>query len=218
MEDIITEFHKKDINQLIEEYMPLIIKTVSSITGRYVNIKCDDEFSIALLAFKEAFEKYESSRGSFSSYAKLVITSRVKSYLISEAKHNKTCSLEELIEAGIDFQDTYQSSEVNNDELIGEINNLKENIKNFGFTFEDLVEEAPKHEDTRNRAIELSERVSKEIILTTFMYEKKRLPVKQISIKFTVTEKIIKRSKKFIISVVIIFDKNYRNLKLWIKR
>ena len=50
------------------------------------------------------------------------------------------------------------------------------------------------------------------------MYEKRRLPIKQISVKFSVTEKVIKRSKKFIISVVIIIDKNFRNLRLWIKR
>lgn len=44
------------------------------------------------------------------------------------------------------------------------------------------------------------------------------LSIKRISLQFNVTEKIIKGSKKFIITVIIIFDKNYRNLKLWIKR
>ena len=86
------------------------------------------------------------------------------------------------------------------------------------FTFEDLVEEAPKHTDTRERAIDISENVNKDVLLKSFMYEKKRLPIKQISVKFSITEKIIKRSKKFIISVVIILDKNLRNLKLWIRR
>ena len=103
-------------------------------------------------------------------------------------------------------------------ELSSEIIKLKEEIGKFGFTFEDLVEEAPKHTDTRERAIDISENVNKDVLLKSFMYEKKRLPIKQISVKFSITEKIIKRSKKFIISVVIILDKNLRNLKLWIRR
>lgn len=64
--------------------MPLIIKTVSSITGRYVSVKNDDEFSIALMAFKEAVDKYDENKGIFSSFAKLVISSRVKNHLVRE--------------------------------------------------------------------------------------------------------------------------------------
>lgn len=64
--------------------MPLIIKTVSSITGRYVSVKNDDEFSIALMAFKEAVDKYYENKGIFSSFAKLVISSRVKNHLVRE--------------------------------------------------------------------------------------------------------------------------------------
>ena len=53
----------KDINILIKEYMAFIIKTVSHVTGRYVCIDNDEEFSIGLLAFKEAvdLEEYKDS-------------------------------------------------------------------------------------------------------------------------------------------------------------
>ncbi|MEN8076399.1 sigma-70 family RNA polymerase sigma factor [Clostridioides difficile] len=208
----------RDINILIKEYMPLIVKTISSITGRYVSVENDDEFSIALIAFKEAVDKYREDRGSFSSFVKLVISSRIKNYLVKENKFNNVDSIEELKDNGIDISDVYHTPMESSDDLSIEILNLKEEINKFGFSFEDLVEEAPKHEDTRKRAIDISENVNNDVLLKSFMYEKKRLPIKQISTKFSVTEKIIKRSKKFIISVVIILDKNFRNLKLWIRR
>lgn len=218
LDDNIKSISGKDINSLINEYMPLIIKTVSSITGRYVSVKNDDEFSIALIAFKEAIDKFDEEKGSFSAFAKLVISSRIKNYLIKENKHNKVDSIEELSENGINVENVYHTPIESNDELAVEINKLKGEINKFGFSFEDLVEESPKHEDTRKRAIFISEQVNDEVLLKSFMYEKRRLPIKQISLKFSVTEKIIKRSKRFIISVVIILDKNFRNLKLWIRR
>ena len=217
-QDNINDINGKDINILIDNYMPLIIKTVSSITGRYVSVKNDDEFSIALMAFKEAVDKYEENKGIFSSFAKLVISSRVKNHIVRENKHNKVESIEELSESGINIEDIYHTEIEGSDEISIEISKLKDEINKFGFSFEDLVEEAPKHDDTRKRAISISEKVNDEVILKNFMYEKRRLPIKQISLKFSVTEKILKRSKRFIISVVIILDKNFRNLKLWVRR
>ena len=218
IEENINDIKNTSIDKLIQDYMAFIVKTVSSITGRYVSVENDDELSIALIAFKEAIDKYEESRGSFSSFAKLVISSRVKNYLIKENRNNKVESIEALKDKGIDISEVAETVVEESDELSNEIGKLKNEIEAFGFTFEYLVDEAPKHEDTRRNAIELSEKVSKEKPLTSFMYEKRRLPIKQISVKFSVTEKVIKRSKKFIISVVIIIDKNFRNLRLWIKR
>ena len=86
----------KDINTLINKYMAFIIKTVSSVTGRYVCIDNDEEFSIGLLAFKEAVDKYSDDRGAFPSFARLVISSRIKNHLVKENKHNKVESLEKL--------------------------------------------------------------------------------------------------------------------------
>jgi len=83
---------------------------------------------------------------------------------------------------------------------------------------EDLVEEAPKQQATRINAINLSEQISNDEEFVAFMYEKKRLPIKKIVLKYSVTEKVIKRSKKFIISVVIIIDKNFRMLRNWIRK
>lgn len=207
----------KDINALIEEYMPFIIKTISKVTNKYVSIENDEELSISLLAFNEAVQKYNNESGPFLPFAQLVITSRLKNYFKKENKNNNHVSIEKLQEEGIQINDSLKNPIEDRSILLKEITLLKEEIDSFGFSLEDLAKEAPKHSDTRNNALELSKKVSKDEPLTDFMYIKKRLPIKQISLKYCVSEKVIKGSKRFIITGIIIFHKNFRNLKLWIK-
>ncbi len=127
-----------------------------------------------------------------------------------------------LKEFEISFNDTYgnlvryvQSAVRSKGEFSEE---LKGEISLFGFTLEDLVNEAPKQQATRENAINLSQKISKEEEFVSFMYLKRRLPIKKIVLRFGVTEKVVKRSKKFIISVVIIIDKNLSALKNWIRK
>jgi len=205
------------INELIENHMPFIIKSISDVTGRYVSCENDEELSVGLLGFHEAIERYDNEKGHFLSFAKLVIGSRIKNYLKGENKHNHS-SLDELVDKGLDFRDEYFETKEDNSMLLEEITALKNEISSFGFTLEDLVNEAPKQQATRKNAINLSEEISKDEEFLSFMYLKKRLPIKKIVLKFSVTEKVIKRSKKFIISVVIIIDKNLSALKNWIRK
>lgn len=204
-------------NELIENHIPFIIKSISDVTGRYVSCENDEELSVGLLGFNEAIERYDNEKGHFLSYAKLVISSRIKNYLKGENKHQHS-SFEELVDKGFEIKDEYIEQEEDNSLLVEEINKLKAEISSFGFSLEDLVSEAPKQQATRINAINLSEKISNEEEFTSFMYLKKRLPIKKIVLKFSVTEKVIKRSKKFIISVVIIIDKNLSALKNWIRK
>ena len=207
-----------DINEIIEEYIPFIIKTISKFTNRYVSIENDEEFSIGLVVFYEAVQKYNNDKGPFLPFAQLVITSRLKNYYNKENKYNLHISMDSMEEEGINIKEKLSNPIEDKSELVDEMDELKREINIFGFSLEDLVDEAPKHVDTRANALDLSEKVSKDKPLVDFMYTKMRLPIKQISLKYRVTQKVIKGSKKFIITGIIIFYRNFRNLKLWIKR
>ncbi|WP_092926373.1 sigma factor [Romboutsia hominis] len=209
-------FLKGDINEIVEENIGFIINTISKVTGKYVSIENDDEFSIGLMAFVEALDKYNQEKGPFLSFAKIVIESRVKNYLVKEKKKVDVVSIDLYKEIGIDINNILYNPIEDKTELINEIQQFKEELNLFKLTIEDLIKEAPKHSDTRENAINVSKKASKDLEVTDFMYEKKRLPIKKISLKYMVTEKVIKRSKKFIISLIIIFFKKYRNLMLWI--
>ncbi len=210
-------FIQDNINDVIEEHIGFIINTISNVTGKYVSIENDEEFSIGLMGFLEALEKYDERKGAFISFAKLVIESRVKNYLIKESKNNNIVSIDKYNELGIDITNLISNPIEDKEELLNEIDKLKNELKLFKLTFEDLVDESPKHKDTRKNAINISEKASKDSEITTFLYSKKRLPIKNMSLKYLVTEKVLKRSKKFIISLIIIFFKRYRNLILWIR-
>lgn len=207
--------------EFIEKHIPFIISCISKFTGRYVSIENDDEYSIGMMAFVEAIEKYKESRGDFYAFSRLVIESRLKNFFEKENKHIKNKSIEDYKERGTDLVDNledYDKDDLNREFTINEIKKLKEEIDDFGFGFEELVKEAPKHKDTREKAIDISEKSSREKDITDFMFVKKRLPIKNMSDRFDVSEKVIRKSKLFIITVIIILFRGYRNLKLWIKK
>lgn len=207
--------------EFIEKHIPFIISCISKFTGRYVSIENDDEYSIGMIAFVEAIEKYKESRGDFYAFSRLVIESRLKNFFEKENKHIKNKSIEDYKERGTDLVDNLENhdkDDLNREFTINEIKKLKEEIDDFGFGFEELVNEAPKHKDTREKAIDISEKSSKEKDITDFMFMKKRLPIKNMSDRFDVSEKVIRKSKLFIITVIIILFRGYRNLKLWIKK
>ena len=169
-----------EINSIIEKHMPLIIKSISGTTGRYVSIENDEEFSIGLLAFTEALERYNEDKGAFPSFAKLVISSRVKNHLMKEKKNSYNISFEELAETGIEIEEG-KSEKEDLGILKEEIEKFKKELKEFNITLEELADKSPKHEDTRKNAIGISKKVSKDEPITDYIFTKKRLPIKQIS-------------------------------------
>ena len=56
------------------------------VTCRRLITESDDEWSIALVAFYEAVKKYDEEKGRFASYAKMVISSRLKDYFDRESR------------------------------------------------------------------------------------------------------------------------------------
>lgn len=201
---------KKDkvaIDKFIGEYIPFIIKAISDEKKEYLNIDNDEEYSIGLLAFNEAIEKYDISKGPFLSFARLVIISRLRNHWKKENKH---------MHDNIDDVNTLSSELMEDNELVKEIELYKSELLKFGIDFELLIEQSPKHKDTKANAIVLSKHISESEEMISFLYLKKRLPISKISKAFNVTLKVIKRSKIFIISVVIVFHKNFKLINEWI--
>ncbi len=207
-----------NLDNLVDRHMPFLIRTVSNFTGRYVSVENDEEFSIALLGFTEAVKKYDPEKGSFLSFAKLVMESRLKNYKEQNMRHMQEESLEALQEAGMDFEEKKQSSE--NDEaenLREEILKYREELLLFGLTLERLADEAPKHSDTRKTAVKAAETASGDEETVEETYRKKKLPIRRVARLAQVTEKVIKNRKSFILAVMIIFVKKYAGLCYWIQ-
>lgn len=212
----VDEIYIANLNNLVKDNMAFIIKTVSNMTGRYVSIENDEEFSIALEAFAEAVDKFDENRGAFLSFARLVIESRLKTYFTKINKMPQNASLEVLSEQGIEFEDI--TNKEADDVFISEIDEYKKQLAYFGLNLEILADTAPKHRDTKERALGIAEVVSEDDNAVKLTYKKKKLPIKLVATISKVTEKIVKVSKNFILAAMIIFVKRYPVLYKWIAK
>lgn len=212
-------------NKLIEDYKPFIAKNVSAVCKRYIS-ESDDEFSIGLIAFNEALEKYSKEKGSsFLSFGELLIKRRVIDYIRKEARVRNINFIsngetdeegaQSKIEANLSVDD-YQRK-VEQEQRKEEILHFHKVLQDFGLSFQELLEISPKHADARLNAIMVSKAVVENNELKSALFEKKQLPIKQLESKVTVSRKTIERNRKYIIAMAIILSGDYLYLKDYLK-
>lgn len=190
-------------NELIEAYMPFIVKNISKTTGRYLSNENSEEFIIGLEAFNEAIDRYELSKGSFLNFATLVISSRVKDFLKQDKYYQVHASMFE----GEEFESLQEISNIGGD-LKAEIQVFIRIMRTFQIDIEDLVEKSPKHKKTREEIIMLGKQISKETEIVSKIYKKKKLPMAEIIIKFRETKKRLKVYRDFIIAIIVIYKED----------
>ena len=229
LEETILKIQKGDTglqNELIGKYKPFIAKSVSSVCKRYID-ETDDEFSIGLIAFNEAIEKYSADKGSsLLSFADLLIKRRVIDYIRKEAR-NKTItiessngesdeeSLKSKIESTISIDEHQKLLE--QEHRKEEILHFQRVLSEFDLSFQDIVDQSPKHADARYNAMEIARVIVEAEDLLKHLYEKKQLPIKKLEELVSVSRKTIERNRKYIIAMSLILAGDYIYLKDYIK-
>ncbi|MFP3728115.1 RNA polymerase sigma-I factor [Priestia filamentosa] len=204
-------------NQLITEYTDFVLETLSKIAKRDKNeLRGADEFSISLIAFDEAIQAYSlDSKQTFKSFASLVIKRR----LVDFWRKVETLDAEDFDgENAIDKSDENMSYsqyllDQDEEERTEEIDEFSAVLNDFGMSFNDLVDNAPKHSDSKRNAIRIARFISEDDELLYYLYEKKKLPIKDLLDKLDVSKKAIERNRKFIIAMTIVIVENYVHLK-----
>jgi len=228
LEETVTQIQNGDQtlqNKLIEDYKPFIAKNVSAVCKRYIN-DSDDEFSIGLIAFNEALEKYSKEKGSsFLSFSELLIKRRVIDYIRKEARVRNVNFIsngetdeegaQSKLEAHLSVDDYQRKME--QEQRKEEILHFHKVLQEFGLSFQELLEISPKHSDARQNAIMVSKVVVDHPELLQTLFEKKQLPIKQLESKVTVSRKTIERNRKYIIAMTIILSGDYVYLKDYLK-
>lgn len=206
--------------KLIQEYIPFIIKTVSNKINRYIESENSEEYSIGLMAFNEAIEKYEKSKGSFIAFAELVIKSRITDFLRKSIKYNEIFVLDNFEEREVDSGIVHDPSNDFSEAIVlkDEIKELEKTLRIFDITFSDLVEEAPKHADTRQKSLMIAKYIASNPELKEELLRKKNLPSSQLVKTLNITPKILKRSRKFIIATVLIIDSDLDIIRDYISK
>lgn len=202
---------KKFLDDLIREYDPYIINIVSETKGEYVRVENDEEYSVALEAFAEAADRYDEKKGKFTTYAALVIKSRIKSYWKSRKNENHI-NID-------DIDDIALRNESFEDELVlkDEIQRFEKALKKAGLSFESLADTAPKHVDTRERAVRIALEACEDAELMEHLSEKNRIPITRMAEKSFVSPKVIKGSKEYITAIMIACKLGLKDIINWIK-
>ena len=223
---LIQQGDKKLQNELIHSYKPFIAKTVSSVCKRYIH-ESDDEFSIGLIAFNEAIQKYDVEKGSsLISFSEIIIKRRVIDYIRTQAKSNNLSldignhtDNEEYDGSSIDAElsiDAYQKK--TEDELRKEdILKYTEVLIQFDLSFSDLLKQSPKHADARRNAVQVAKILAENEELKEIFITKKKLPIKQLESYVKISRKTIERNRKYIMAITLILIGDFIFLKDYIK-
>ncbi|MDP4085744.1 MAG: RNA polymerase sigma factor SigI [Bacillota bacterium] len=213
-------------NEIIESYKPFIAKTVSSVCKRYIH-ESDDEFSIGLISFNEAIEKYSSEKGSsLLSFAEILIKRRVIDYIRKQSKNQHisydfSSHIQEeespgnMIVNELSVEDFQKKSE--EEHRKEEIIRFQQCLKTYDLKFSDLVENSPKHADARKNAITIANMLIENEECKNILIDKKRLPIKQLEDMVQVSRKTIERNRKYIIAIALILMGDYVFMKDYIK-
>ncbi|WHY02177.1 RNA polymerase sigma factor SigI [Neobacillus sp. DY30] len=214
------------LNEIIEDYKPFIAKNVSSVCKRYI-YETDDEFSIGLIAFNEAIEKYSAEKGSsLLSFAEVIIKRRVIDYIRKQTRNQHVSidltytTVEEesagmviVNELSLEEYKRKSDDEIRKEEII----QFQALLTSFDLSFSDLVENSPKHTDARENAIKVAKLIVENKELWDSLYEKKRLPIKQLEKMVNISRKTIERNRKYIIAIALILSSDYVYLNDYLK-
>jgi len=215
---------EEEINNLIEEYKPFIASCTEKATGKFVRYGEDDELSIALIAFVEAIKAYDSTKGSFLSFAQNVIRRRLIDYYRKENRNSNVTYLNEYIddegeqESDLSIRQTiseYSSSLINEYRKL-EIEELKVELSEWGISFFDLAKTSPKHKRTKKLYSEVMQFVLSRPDLIDQLRKKKQLPITEIEKYLNIPKKKIERARKYIIAAIIIMTGDYQYIKEYI--
>ena len=191
------------LNNLIETQKSWILKVCSDVTHRYIT-DSDDEWSTALLAFHEAVQSYDESKGTFLAFASVVIRRRLLDDIRSQWRHKGEIhvlegELEEEPDRSID---TAQAARE-------EIAAAQAILKPYGFSFFDLAESSPKAEKTKAACCNAVIALLKDGELLDKMRKNKALPMKELEKASGVARKILDRHRRYIIAAAEILSGEY---------
>ncbi len=213
-------------NQLIGDFVPFVVKVASQSAGRYLTFGQDEEISVAVLAFNEAITAYNEGKGSFLAFARTVIMRRLVDYFRRQKTRFQEVSLSELEREDEDGYVLYAQMDglakerwvmvQHNENRMFEIMEFRDKLKAYGITWEELPQISPKHQDARNRSIQIGQLIAGTLSYRTHLEQKKELPLKELIKHPGITRKTLERHRKYIVAVAIILASDFPYLQSFV--
>ncbi len=212
--------------KFIEDYIPFIITAISSFySEKIVDVKNSDEYSIGLMAFDEAIEKFDSSKNiGFLNFAEMVIKRRIIDYFRNVSSRRKyeipfsyfNSKDESEIRKELNIYD--MDSVVSRYELVQELKDFSEELKGFGLSIKNLPDYMPKHKDSKQMCLSIAKKIIENKDIYDKLVTKKYFPMKEISKIVDVHPKTVERNREFILCICIIYKNDYANFKKYLNQ
>jgi RNA polymerase sigma factor len=212
--------------KFIKDYIPFILNVVSGFySSKMVDLKSSDEYSIGLMAFNEAIEKFDISRSrSFLKFAEMVIKKRMIDYFRKTSSIGRkeipfsyfSSNNEAEFEKKINMADLDQDS--GSYEFICEIREFSKQLESFGLNIVNLPDYMPKHKDSRQMCINIASKIIENKNILNKLKTKKYIHMKELSKIIDVHPKTVERNRAFIICLCILFDNDYANFKAYLNK
>ncbi len=191
---------EKKLSLFIKQNEFFILRTASKISKQYIS-KNDDEWSIALFAFSGAVKKYDYGRGSFFSFAELVIQKNLIDYYRTKGRRSREIPVDSIEDAAL--------VEYSDNNLKLEIEAISQVLNEYGFGFMDLTECSPKAEKTRKDCARALSYLVGSPMMISEMRASKMFPLKMTELNTGVPRKILERHRKYLIAAAEILSGDY---------
>ncbi|GAB1477389.1 RNA polymerase sigma factor SigI [Bacillota bacterium] len=211
----------QELNCFILENEPYILKCTQGITKRYIT-KNDDEWSVAMKAFSDAVTAYSYDKGSFLSFAELMIRRRLIDFFRTQNRFRHELSVNPLVfsgEAEEDDEDLFlaakiasKTAEVSESALKDEIEAVGQQLAEYGFSFYDLITCSPKSKKTKAACAAAVGYMVSSPLLCSELRHSKSLPLKLIEKDTQIPRKVLERHRKYIIAATEILTGDYPGL------
>ena len=212
-------------DDLIRAYMPFIRSETSRFMAR-ICTEQDDEYSIAMMAFYEAIMGYEKGRGTFLSYAAMLIRSRLIDFRRKEARHQGHASLYEenggeddrtLLDTVADSRDHYEES-AHREATRQEIQELAGVMAQFNVSFSDVSDNCPKQERTLSACAAAIRYAGEKKELLDELLRTGKLPMAQLVSGSGAERKTLERHRKYILAMLLVQTNGYEIIRGHLRR
>ena len=213
------------LNRFVSQNKRFILRCASKTCQRFIT-DSDDEYEIALVAFCEAVQSFNTEAGGFNGFAALVIRRRLMDYFDREKRHSREVLMgnamtwDEEIPQGpmAELQQTLARQDDARERTVrDEISAMADILKDYGFTFFDVADSSPKTEKTRgfcaravNWMLALVERILR-------MRQRRSLPVGELSRECDISNKVVDRHRRYIIAATEILDGDFPQLAAYLQ-
>ncbi|TYQ16848.1 UNVERIFIED_CONTAM: RNA polymerase sigma factor [Acetivibrio alkalicellulosi] len=220
----IKEGDKEVREKFIKDYIPFVLKVLSKDIRETSNLKNCDEYSIGLIAFNEAIEKYDSKKSStgfnFFSFAEQVIKRRMIDYFRFKSRSRYELPFSYLENDEKSYEERYLRDETGSKfdriELFQEIKNFNKKLEAFGMNISELYKYTPKHKDSRKMCVGIARKIVENKEIYQKLINKKYLPIKELTKIVEFHPRTLQRNRNYIISMCLIYGNDYEHLRSYL--